>query len=114
MLGRMAELESHATGTEARLRNVENTLIDHGRKLDAIAQAVTASASRPVFDPGRIVSFVKDTTMVIAAVAASIIYIATNIADKPVALLDQRVTQLEHVERGEHVTTVRKTGIVRQ
>lgn len=93
--GRLAKLESHATATEARLTTVERTLDVHGGKLDRIVQAVTASGARREFDPAAVVSFVKDSAILIGMMATAIIYIATNIADKPVSLLQQHQTSIE-------------------
>ena len=110
---RLLLLESHATATEARLTTVERTLDTHGQKLDRIVQAVTASGARREFDPAAVISFIKDTAILLALSASGIIYIATSIADKPVALLQQQHVSFERrmnvienrttiIPKGEH------------
>jgi hypothetical protein len=113
--GRLAKLESHATATEARLTTVERTLDIHGGKLDRIVQAVTATNARREFDPAAVVSFIKDSTILIGMMATAIIYIATNIADKPVSLLQQHQATIEkRIDAIEGRTLVVPKGVQQQ
>lgn len=105
---RLLILETHATSTEARLSMVERTLDQHGQKLDRIVSAVTASSARREFDPAAVVSFVKDAAILLGLCCTAIIYVATGISDRPVALLEQRQSQFEkRIERveGHRATT---------
>lgn len=105
-IDRLRALETHATGTETRLTNVEKTLALHGSKLDRIMAAVTEHTAKPQFNPREMVSFIRDVVVLAAAAGSVIIYIASNIAAGPTSLLDLRLT---HIEQMQHVTTRAKT-----
>lgn len=81
---RLTVLERHAISTEKRLDGVD-------AKLDQIVAAVTWAESKPQFNPAAIMSFVKDAGLLIGMAAAAIIYIATNISNTPLTLLDHKV-----------------------
>jgi hypothetical protein len=92
---RLNQLERQYSVTDSRLDNVENMLASQGQKIDQIVSAVTQVSAKPVFNPAAILSFVRDAAVLIGLAASSIIYIATNISDKPVALLSQRIDSVE-------------------
>jgi uncharacterized coiled-coil protein SlyX len=102
---RLVQLESHADRTEIRIGKVEQALTEHSHKLDRLLQVVTQQSAQPRYDPQQIVSFVRDVVVVGGAIASIIIYIATNIMQNPVQLLDYRISQLEHATT---TTTVAK------
>jgi hypothetical protein len=84
---RLTILERHAISTVKRLDAVDG-------KLDQIVAAVTRAESKPQFNPAAIMSFVKDAGILIGMAAAAIIYIATNISNTPLTLLDHKVGEL--------------------
>lgn len=92
---RLQGLETHSAGLEARLTGVERTLTTLIGKFDRFADIITTSAAQPKFNPIEIIAFVKDSAILFSLVAAGIIYIASNISDGKVTLLEHRVTQLE-------------------
>jgi hypothetical protein len=112
---RLQTLEHHAQRTEVRLNSVEKTLNTHSGKLDRIVDAVTQHTAKPQFNPREMVSFIRDVVVLGAAAGSVIIYIATNIAAGPAAILDLRVTQIERrLDAGDtRVTVATRTPGVR-
>lgn len=92
---RLSELEKDVSSLDARLTSMEHVLNTHSAKLDRIVEAITATKARPQYDPQAIITFTKDVAILMALLGSLIVYIATGILDKPIAVMQSRVGNIE-------------------
>jgi hypothetical protein len=81
--------------TEQRLTTVEETLKLHGQKLDKIIMAVQQQQSG-LFDPYKVLNFITQATILLGLVASGIIYIAGNMHGERLAVLESKITVIQH------------------
>lgn len=89
------EIENRVSHVETQLAALTGHVERQGAKLEEIFKAVTKQEARPAFNIPSVLSVVKDLGIVIGLAAGATIYMATNISDKPVSLLTQRIDRLE-------------------
>ncbi len=81
---------------EQNYNHLDSRLTDMGRKLDKVVDAVTRHAAAPQFDPGRILTFVMQATILFGLVTSGIVYVASNVAEARLAVIESKMQVLMH------------------
>lgn len=80
------------SAVEARMSGFENAMRELASEVHALGKAIVKKHD---FDPAAVISTIKDIATLAVVVTGGIIWIATSISDKPVAVLDSHISQLE-------------------
>jgi len=88
------DYQRHMARTDSRLTTLEYALQNQQRKLDEIFQAVTRHEAAPQFDPYQVLKFMLLATTLFGLVASGVIYVATNVTEARLAVLEVKVNQL--------------------
>lgn len=84
-LERLSAMETRMGGFESAMRDLAHEVHELGK----------AVARKHNFDPAAIISTIKDIAMLAVAVIGCIIWIVTSISDKPDAVFNMQIRQLE-------------------
>jgi hypothetical protein len=84
-------MKDRITTLEQNYNHLDSRLTDMGRKLDRVVEAVTRHSAAPQFDPGRILTFVMQATILFGLVTSGIVYVASNVAEARLAVLETKV-----------------------
>jgi hypothetical protein len=89
-------MKDRLTTLEQNYNHLDSRLTDMGRKLDRVVEAVTRHSAAPQFDPGRILTFIMQATILFGLVTSGIVYVASNVTESRLAVLETKLQVYIH------------------
>jgi len=96
MKARIDTIEQRYVHLDTRITVFERTLNTQSEKLDRVVDAVTRHSAAPQFDPGRILTFVMQATILFGLITSGIVYVAGNVAESRLAVMESKIQILMH------------------